>query len=184
MRFFAKDHEAAQPEAYEEAAPVVSQSLDAGARSRARGTSAPRLVLPRRPLRPSLRARDRLRAHFGLRNAGIHQAHHLRSSPRTGPTDRLHLDLICRLVPEWTDQPFFEAPTRKCRRSGATGLGRSNGTRAVFEEILASWRRLDRDLPCRRGEGRLARTSRRRRLGQVGGLCSRESSTGTPSTST
>jgi hypothetical protein len=137
MRFFAKDHEAARPEAYEEAEAVVSASLDAG---RAAGLDGPVLLdwfyLTDRFAHRSGLATDSERISVFATPGFIRASFALEPEDRLG--DRLHLDLIGRLLPEWRDQPFFEAPKARApaiRRDRLWEIERDVG---AFEDILAS----------------------------------------------
>ena len=185
MRFFAKDHEGARPEAYDEAEGVVSESLDAG---RAAGLDGPVLLdwfyLTDRFAHRSGLATDSERISVFATSGFIRASFAL--APEDRLTDRLHLDLISRLLPEWADQPFFDAQGREASpRLGAIGSGRSIPTwrssrrssraGAAWTEIYradeakAAWRELRAGKENNRRNGR---------------WCSRASSTGTPSTIT
>ncbi len=136
MRFFAKDHDAARPEAYEEAEVEVTASLEAG---EAAGLDGPVLLdwfyLTDRFAHRSGLATDSERISVFATPGFIRASFALEPEDRL--TDRLHLDLIGRLLPEWRDQPFFEAPkskTPKIRRDRLWEIERDVG---AFEDILA-----------------------------------------------
>jgi hypothetical protein len=137
MRFFAKDHEGARPEAYEEAERIVSESLDAG---RAAGLDGPVLLdwfyLTDRFAHRSGLATDSERISVFATPGFIRAAFALEPEDRL--TDRLHLDLIGRMVPEWKDQPFFEAPKAKTPSIRRDRLWEIERDARVFEEILAA----------------------------------------------
>jgi hypothetical protein len=137
MRFFTKDHEAARPEAYEEAATVVGQALDAG---RAAGLDGPVLLdwfyLTDRFAHRSGLATDSERISVFATPGFIRASFALEPEDRL--TDRLHLEMIGRLVPAWKDQPFFEAPKAKTPSIRRDRLWEIERDADVFEEILAA----------------------------------------------
>jgi hypothetical protein len=136
MRFFAKDHEGARPEAYEEAEAIVSESLDAG---RAAGLEGPVLLdwfyLTDRFAHRSGLATDSERISVFATPGFIRASFALEPEDRL--TDRLHLDLISRLLPEWADQPFFEAPAQRTPEIRRDRLWEIERDVAAFEDILA-----------------------------------------------
>lgn len=137
MRFFAKDHEGARPEAYEEAEAVVARSLEAGESA---GLEGPVLLdwfyLTDRFAHRSGLATDSERISVFATPGFIRASFALKPEDRL--TDRLHLELIRRLVPEWADQPFFEPPARKTPSIRRDRLWEIERDAAVFEEILAA----------------------------------------------
>jgi hypothetical protein len=136
MRFFAKDHEGARPEAYAEAEAAVSASLDAG---RAAGLEGPVLLdwfyLTDRFAHRSGLATDSERISVFATPGFIRASFALEPEDRL--TDRLHLDLISRLLPEWANQPFFEAPARRTPAIRRDRLWEIDRDVTVFEDILA-----------------------------------------------
>jgi hypothetical protein len=137
MRFFAKDHEAAQPAAYEEARAIVDSTLEAG---RSAGLEGPVLLdwfyLVDRFAHRSGLATDSERISVFATPGFVKASFAL--EPRDRLTDRLHLDLIGRLVPEWSDQPFFEAPKSKTPQIRRDRLWEMERDVPVVEEILAA----------------------------------------------
>jgi len=137
MRFFAKDHEAAQPAAYEEARAIVDSTLEAG---RSAGLKGPVLLdwfyLVDRFAHRSGLATDSERISVFATPGFVKASFAL--EPRDRLTDRLHLDLIGRLVPEWSDQPFFEAPKSKTPQIRRDRLWEMERDAPVVEEILAA----------------------------------------------
>jgi hypothetical protein len=135
MRFFAKDHEGARPEAYEAAEAVVAQSLEAG---EAAGLKGPVLLdwfyLTDRFAHRSGLATDSERISVFATPGFIRASFALEPEDRL--TDRLHLELIGRLLPAWRDQPFFEAPARRTPQIRRDRLWEIERDAAVFEEIL------------------------------------------------
>ena len=136
MRFFRKDHEAALPEAYEEAERHVEATLDEGRRL---GLDGPVLLdwfyLVDRFAHRSGLATDSERISVFATPGFVRASFALDPSDRT--TDRLHLELTGRLVPEWRDIPYFEAPKSRSpmiRRERLWEIERDAG---VVEEILA-----------------------------------------------
>ncbi|HYH62151.1 MAG TPA: hypothetical protein VD766_09825 [Solirubrobacterales bacterium] len=137
MRFFTKDHEAARPEAYEEALGIVEAILDSG---REAGLDGPVLLdwfyLVERFAHRSGLATDSERISVFATPGFVSASFALEPEDRL--TDRLHLDLIGRLVPEWRDMPFFEAPNEKMPTIRRDRLWEIERDAAVFEEILAA----------------------------------------------
>ncbi len=136
MRFFAKDHEAARPEAYEEAQSIVSTSLAAG---RSAGLGGPVLLdwfyLTDRFAHRSGLATDSERISIFATPGFIRASFAL--EPKDRLSDRLHRELTGLLVPEWRDQPFFAA-TRGAKPSiRRERLWEIESDAAAFEEILA-----------------------------------------------
>jgi hypothetical protein len=136
MRFFSKDHEAARPEAYEAAAHAVANSLREG---EAAGLKGPVLLdwfylTDRFALRSGL-ATDQERVSVFATPGFVGASFAL--DPKDRLTDRLHLDLIGRLVGEWRGQPFFEAPKGNRPRVRRERLWEIEGDAECFEEILA-----------------------------------------------
>ncbi len=136
MRFFTKGHEGARPEAYDEAEALVARSLDGG---KAAGLRGPVLLdwfyLTERFAHRSGLATDSERISVFATPGFIRASFAL--APEDRLTDRLHLELIERLVPEWAGQAFFEAPARKTPRIRRERLWEIERDAAVFEEILA-----------------------------------------------
>ena len=185
MRFFTKDHEAARPEAYEEAA--VDRRRGARRRRGSAGLDGPVLLdwfyLTDRFAHRSGLATDSERISVFATPGFIRASFALEPEDRL--TDRLHLEMIGRLVPEWRDQPFFEAPKAKTPTIRRDRLW----------EIERDAVRLRGDPRRRAAPGpRSTAPTRRRTRGasfataatapRSGRQCSRASSTGTPSTST
>ena len=137
MRFFTKDHEAAQPEAYDAALGVVNGTLDAG---RDAGLDGPVLLdwfyLMDRFTHRSGLATDSERISVFATPGFVRASFALEPEDRL--TDRLHIDLIGRLVPEWRDMPFFEAPKEKMPTIRRDRLWEIERDVPVFEEILAA----------------------------------------------
>ena len=137
MRFFAKDHGAARPEAYEEAEAIVGASLEAG---RSAGLDGPVLLdwfyLTDRFAHRSGLATDSERISVFATPGFIRASFALEPKDRLG--DRLHLDLIGRLLPEWRDQPFFEGPSSEAPKTRRDRLWEIERDVGPFEDILAS----------------------------------------------
>ena len=139
MRFFTKEHEAARREAYDEAGRIVDESLRAG---QAAGLEGPTLLdwfyLTDRFAHRSGLATDSERISVFATPGFVRAAFALEPEDRL--TDRLHLEVIGRLVPNWRDQPFFEPPAK--RRNGPSirrdRLWEIEADARVFEEILAA----------------------------------------------
>ena len=183
MRFFTKDHEAARPEAYEAALGVVNGTLDAGRDGRAR---RPVLLdwfyLTDRFAHRSGLATDSERISVFATPGFVRASFALEPEDRL--TDRLHLDLIGRLVPEWRDHAVFR---------GAEGEDADDpprpavGDRARRTGLRGDPRRrwlVDRDLRRREGEGRRGGSCERAVARPSGRGSSRGSSTATRSTIT
>jgi hypothetical protein len=137
MRFFEKDHEGARPEAYEDAEAIVSESLTGG---RAAGLEGPVLLdwfyLTDRFAHRSGLATDSERISVFATPGFIRASFAL--DPEDRLTDRLHLEMIGSLLPEWRDQPFFEAPNSKTPKIRRDRLWEIERDVPVFEEILAA----------------------------------------------
>ena len=136
MRFFTKDHEAALPEAYEDARSVVGDSLNDG---RSAGLDGPVLLdwfyLTDRFAHRSGLATDSERISVFATPGFIGASFALEPEDRL--SDRLHLEMIGRLVPEWRDLPFFEAPRQRTPSIRRDRLWEIERDASVFEEILA-----------------------------------------------
>jgi len=136
MRFFSKDHEVAQPEAYDEARAIVDTTLDAG---RSAGLEGPVLLdwfyLVDRFAHRSGLATDSERISVFATPGFVRASFAL--EPKDRLTDRLHLELIGRLVPEWRDQPFFEATKSKMPQIRRDRLWEIERDAPAVEEILA-----------------------------------------------
>jgi hypothetical protein len=155
MRFFTKGHEAAQPDAYDEVAAIVDGSMRAGEEA---GLKGPVLLdffyLTERFAHRSGLATDSERVSVFATPGFVRAAFALKPADRLA--DRLHLDLIGRLVPEWRDQPFFDPAARPAKSPGIRRdrLWEVESDAALVEELLAgggSWTDLYRP-----GEARAA----------------------------
>jgi len=136
MRFFEKDHGAARPEAYEMALELVEENFDAG---REAGLDGPVLLdwfyLTERFAHRSGLATDSERISVFATPGFVGASFAL--EPKDRLSDRLHLDLIGRLVPEWRDLPFFEEPATNMPSNRRDRLWEIDRDAEVVEEILA-----------------------------------------------
>ncbi len=141
MRFFAKDHEAARPEAYATATDTIAAIL---ARGRELGVSGPALLdwfylVDRFPHRSGL-ASDAERISIFSTPGFIEAAFAM--APRHRLSERLHRELIARLVPDWSDIPHFAAERSRMPRIRRRRLWEVEADAEAVEWILAdagSW---------------------------------------------